>query len=257
MKKQIPLFVAALMAFLSAAGLLFQPIFYSTQELRRTFVSNDVVNLLIGLPSLLISFALAKRKKLIGILLLPGALLYITYNYITYSVATWTSAPSFFYIALVGLSTCSAFQSFTHMDKQGIQQKLRGSVPERFAGGVLTVFGLLFFFRGIGQVYSAFANSTSLAAPEMSVVYADLLITPLWILGGLSLWQRQAFGYAAGAGLLFQASMLFVGLLAFFILQPFLTGVPFPAVDFVVILIMGMIFFVPFGLFVRGILSCE
>lgn len=241
------------MTILSLAGLLFQPALYPTEDLQRAFVSNDVVNLLIGLPILLISRSLAHREKLIGILLLPGALLYVTYNYIAYSVATWMSVPSFFYFALVGLSAWSALRSLSNMDREGIREKLRGTIPNHFAGGVLTVFGLLFFLRGIGQVYTAFSTSTPLLTPEMSVVYADLLITPLWILGGVSLWRGQAFGYAAGAGLLFQASMLFIALLAFFILQPFLTGAEFPAVDFAVIFGVGLLFFIPFGLSVKRI----
>jgi hypothetical protein len=69
------------------------------------------------------------------------------------------------------------------------------------------------------------------------------------------LWRRQAFGYVIGAGLLFQASMLFIGLLVLFVLQPFLAEVPFRLEDFVVISVMGLICFVPFGLFVRGVLS--
>ena len=76
----------------------------------------------------------------------------------------------------------------------------------------------------------------------------------VWIAGGVWLWRRQALGYAAGAGLLFQASMLFIGLLVFFLLQPFLTATAFPMQDFGVIFVMGLVCFVPFALFIRGIL---
>ncbi|MBN2386434.1 MAG: hypothetical protein JXB85_05400 [Anaerolineales bacterium] len=69
------------------------------------------------------------------------------------------------------------------------------------------------------------------------------------------LWRRQAFGYVTGAGLLFQASMLFVGLLVFFILQPLGANVPFRLEDFVVMLVWGLICFVPFGLFLRGLVA--
>ena len=82
---------------------------------------------------------------------------------------------------------------------------------------------------------------------------ADLLVTPVWVVGGILLWQRRAAGYALGAGLLFQASLLFVGLLVFFLLQPVLLGEPFPAVDFMVIFGMGLLCFIPFGWFARGI----
>jgi hypothetical protein len=88
---------------------------------------------------------------------------------------------------------------------------------------------------------------------EFAVAVADLITSPLWVIGGISLWQRRPLGYSSGLALLFQGAMLFLGLLIFFLLQPVLAGVPFPLEDFVVILVMGMIFFIPFGLFVRGV----
>ncbi|MBN1920005.1 MAG: hypothetical protein JW892_02070 [Anaerolineae bacterium] len=85
------------------------------------------------------------------------------------------------------------------------------------------------------------------------MLIADLLITPLWVISGVALWQRRTLGYVVGTGLLFQASMLFVALLVFFILQPFITDAPFPAEDFVAIFAMGAVCSVPFGLTVRGV----
>lgn len=46
-----------------------------------------------------------------------------------------------------------------------------------------------------------------------------------------------------------------MALLVYFILQPFVAAVPFPAEDFVVIFVMGSLYFVPLGLFVRGIIT--
>jgi hypothetical protein len=84
---------------------------------------------------------------------------------------------------------------------------------------------------------------------------AYLLITPAWVIGGVLLWRHKALGYVTGAGLLFQASMLFVGLLIYFIFQPLLAKVPFPAQDFAVIFGMGLVCFIPFGLFLHGLLD--
>ena len=81
------LVVALLAAILSIAGLLFQEAVYPTEELRQSFVANDVVNLLIGLPILLVSMALARRGKLIGLLFWPGALFFVVYNAIAYVFA--------------------------------------------------------------------------------------------------------------------------------------------------------------------------
>jgi len=247
--------IALLMTGVSLAGLIFQNNLYPTDEQRQSFVSNDVANLFIGLPILLFSLALARNGRLIGLLCWPGALLYVTYNYIAYSVAMPLSIPFGFYLALVILSVYTIYLLLSRVDSLAIQQRLAGAVPERFTGGVLAGLSLLFFLRGVLQVVSVMIGQASLTGPELAVLIADLLVTPASVIGGILLWRRRPFGYAAGAGLLFQASMLFIGLLVFFILQPFLTSAPFPVVDFIVISIMGLVCFIPFGLFVRGVVK--
>jgi hypothetical protein len=81
------------------------------------------------------------------------------------------------------------------------------------------------------------------------------LITPAWVIGGILLWQHKELGYVTGLGLLFQASMLFIALIIFLLLQPILTKTRFALADIILILIMGLICFVPFALFVRSVLS--
>ncbi len=239
---------ALLMAAASLSGLLFQSAVYPSEALRRSFVSNDMVNLFIGLPILLGSMWGARRGSLMGRLFWPGALLFIVYNYLAYSVALAFSWFMVLDLILVALSLVAVVDLLPRLDAAAVQAALKGAVPERFAGGVLTVMGGLFFLRSVVQLAGGTASG-----PELGVLVADLLITPTWVVGGVLLWRRHAWGYLVGTGLLFLASMLFVGLLVFFVLQPFLSAVPFPLVDFVVILVMGLICFVPFGLFVKGI----
>jgi hypothetical protein len=57
--------IAILMAGVSVAGLRDRAVIYPTEELVQTFVPNDVVNLLIGLPVLLGSMWLARRSWII------------------------------------------------------------------------------------------------------------------------------------------------------------------------------------------------
>jgi hypothetical protein len=251
----LSLAAAALMTGASLAGLIFPEMLYPTPELRQSFVANDVVNLGIGLPGLLGALALAKRGRLLGLLLWPGALFYIVYNYIAYTAAMPRTIRAMCYLALVLLSAYTIYALLARLDKEAIRGRLAGAVKERLGAAVLIGLGGLFLLRSAGQVIGALAGQTVLTQPEQAVLFADVMTIPLWIAGGLRLWRRQALGYASGAGLLYQASLLFVALLVFFILQPFLASVPFPATDFVVILVMGLVCFVPFGLFVRGILK--
>ncbi len=238
------------MTALSLAGLLFPLAIYPSEDLRQSFVANDVVNLVIGLPALLGALWLARRGKLPGLLGLPGALFYVTYNAIAYAAAMPLTWPFFVHLALAILSALAIFLHLSSVDGAAVQARLQGRVAERLGAGVLMGFGALFFLRAVAEFFDGAANWAA-----FGVLVADGLTTPFWILGGLSLWRKQPLGYVSGAGLLFQASMLFIGLLAFFILQPFAAGVPFPLADFVVILVMGLIVFVPFGLFLRGAAS--
>jgi len=84
------------MTVISLAGIVFQSSLYASDELRQSFVANDILNLVIGLPFILGSVWSARRGKWTGLLFLPGALFYIVYNYIAYSIATlqtWLVLP--------------------------------------------------------------------------------------------------------------------------------------------------------------------
>jgi hypothetical protein len=241
---------ALLMTALSLAGLLFPLAIYPSEDLRQSFLTNDVVNLMIGLPVLLGALWLARRGKLPGLLGLPGALFYVTYNSIACAAAMPLTWPFFVHLAVAILSGLAIFRHLSSVDGAAVQVQLQGRVAERLGAGVLMGFGALFFLRAVAEFFDGAANWAA-----FGVLVADGLTTPFWILGGLSLWRKQPLGYVSGAGLLFQASMLFVGLLVFFILQPFAAGVTFRLADFVVILVMGWVVFVPFGLFLRGAAS--
>jgi hypothetical protein len=246
--------IAILMAAASVAGLLCQTSVYPTDELLQSFLPNDVANLLIGLPMLLASMWLTRRGKLIGLLFWPGALFFVLYNYIVYVFAMPLNLAFLAHLALVMLSVYTLIGLFTSIDGKVVQQRLSGTVPERLAGGILAGLGLLFFLIVIGTIVNAFISHTQIAETELALHIADFLITPAWVVCGVLLWQRKAFGYVAGLGLLFQASMLFIGLIIVLLLRPFLTAAPFNLVDVVVILVMGLICFIPFTLFIRGVL---
>jgi hypothetical protein len=240
--------VACLMTMLSLAGLFLPMAMYPTDDLGQSFIANDVVTLAIGLPVLLGALWLARREKLLGLLGLPGALFYVTYNSIAYAAAMPFTWPSLIHLLLAGLSAVAIFLLLSSLDGAAVKAQLQGRVPERFCAAILIGFGSLFFLRAVGEFFDGAAGMV-----EFGVLVADGLTTPFWILGGLYLWRKNPLGYISAPGLLFQASMLFVGLLVFFILQPLIAGVLFPAIDFIVVLVMGLVVFIPFGLFLRAI----
>jgi hypothetical protein len=251
----LSLVVAFLMTAVSLGGLLFPSIIYPTDELTKNFFPNDVINLVVGLPILLGSMWFARRGKLLGLLLWPGALLYFIYNYIAYVVGIPVGFITLTYLLIVLLSAYLVFDLLKNIDREFIQKQLAGAVSEKVAGWVLVVFGILFIFRAVGMIAQAFVAQTPLPPSELGVLIADLVLSALLILGGVWLLRRKPLGYVSGLGLLFAASMLFIGLIIFLLLQPILTHVPFALLDVVVVFIMGLVCFIPFAFFLRGVLS--
>lgn len=245
--------VTLLMTITAIIGFLYRETIYPTDALLQAFLPNDVVNILIGLPILLGAMWLARRGRLTGLLLWPGALFYILYNYMIYLFAMPLTMAFLLHLLLVTLSMYTLISLLTSLDGEAIQKRLDGAVPERFAGGVLAGLGLLFLIQVTGAFAAALTGQTPILQTELALHISDFLFIPAWIIGGVLLWQKKEFGYVAGLGLLYQASMLFVALIVFLILQPSLTNVPFALVDVIVIFIMGLVCFVPFGLFVRGV----
>jgi hypothetical protein len=243
--------ILVLMIAASVAGVLYSHTVYPADYLWRMFLPNDIVNLCIGLPFLLISLLLTWQNRLTGLLALPGALLFVLYNSLVYVLAMPLGFVFLLHFSMVLLSVCVLVMLAARIDASAVRQRLAGAVPERVAGGALTGLGALFLFRAFGILLLGIIHQTPIARTDLAVDIADLLIAPLWIAGGILLILRKPLGYVASIGLLSQASMLFIALAVFLPLQSLLTGGPFRLADSVMILVMGSVCFVPLVLAVR------
>jgi hypothetical protein len=247
------LVIAILTAIASMIGIIFPNIVYPTEVLFEAFASNDIVNLLIGLPILLVSMWLARQGRTLGILLWPGALIFTFYNSMVYTLVVPMNAVFILHMITVVLSACTFITLLANIDGGKVREQLAGSVHERLAGGILVGFGVLFLIMVISSIATALIQKTPIPGTEFALHISDLILSPVLIIGGVALWKRNELGYALGLGLLFQISMLFIGLIAVFMLQPFITHTPIPVTDTVVILVMGLIAFIPLALFIRGV----
>jgi hypothetical protein len=242
-------------AIASLAGLLFQSSIYPTDELVESFVPNDVVNFVVGVPILLASMWLARRDRLLGLLFWPGALFYVFYTYLVYVLSMPLNVGFLLNLALIVLSAYTMMGLLASIDGEAVKQQLGGAVSERVGGGVLAGLGALFLLRAGAMLIGGLTSQEPMVVTEAALNVSDFLTAPALIIGGVLLWRREALGYVVGLGLLFHASMAFLGLTLVLILQPFVIGAEFALVDVVVVLIMGMVCFVPFGLFARGAVS--
>ena len=252
----LSLVVALVMTVASIGGLLFRAVIYPTDALLLSFIPNDVLNLVVGLPILLGSMWLARRGKLIGLLCWPGALFYVLYVYVIYVIGMPFNALFPAYLLLVPLSAYTIIGIVASIDGDAVRQRLTGVVPARIAGGVLAGLAILLIVRQAAIIVAALASQTGVDTLERALWIADVTVgCPALLAGGVLLWRRRSLGYVAGAGLLLQYGVLAVGLIPVMAFQALYTGSQIDVAGIVVVLVMGAICFVPLAFFVRGAAS--
>jgi hypothetical protein len=103
--------VAAIMAIVSIAGILYWSLIYPAPQAASS-VGSDVFNLVVVLPILLISMWLAHRGSLIGLLFWPGALFYVLYIYTYYVIGVIPLALLAFFLKVKPRAAARRQRSF-------------------------------------------------------------------------------------------------------------------------------------------------
>lgn len=234
------LIVAAIMAVVSAAGILYWSSLYPAARAASS-VGSDAFNLVVILPILLVSMWFAYRGRLTGLLLWPGALFYLLYIYTFYAIGLPANALFPLYIALVALSLLTVIGLIISIDGVKVRQRLSGFVPRRASGGILIGLALLFTAIDANTIVTTLAGHEVISNQMWATWVSDLVVEcPALLIGGILLWMRMPLGYAAGAGLLLQIGLLTVGVPISFLLGDLLTGSPIDTSS-AMLLIIGVI----------------
>ncbi len=249
--------IALLMTLISGLGFILPDLFYPDPGLLEQYLANDLVNITLGLPLFIAALVLMRRGKLLGALLLPGALVYVIYNYIAYLLGRGWSWISLINLLLVVLSIIALILHLRSMDHRAVMEKLEGRVGEKVSGWVLVVFGLAFIGLAVSTIATGIQEGTIPPLGENAVSVADIVVSLGWVSGGITLLRKKPLGFSMGLGLLVAASFLFLGLILFFFIAPLVAERAFDWIEVITVLVMGLICFIPTGIFWRGVVSCE
>ncbi|MCY3410715.1 MAG: hypothetical protein INQ03_03665 [Candidatus Heimdallarchaeota archaeon] len=234
--------VLFLMTISSLLGILIPDKIYPSDYLASSFLPNDVVNLSIILPIFLYCLYSLKSGKLLGILSLPGALLYTVYIYSIYFIGTTGGIIRILYLFLITISIYSLIFYITQCNFESIVSKMEG-VNHRLISLLLISIAGIFMLRQIVVMFSPQDVDIVLNGQ----LFGDFVVFGAsMLLGGYLLWKQNALGYIASTGLLLFCCISFLALVPFMIIQASMNDMPVDWGGIIFVLFFGMIAFVPF-----------
>lgn len=250
----LSIIIAFVITGICIIGAFFPEWIYPTEEWIHVFVPNDVANLAIGLPVLIISMFLAKSGKLMGLLSWLGAVFYVLYSYFFYLLAAPFGMLFLAYLLLVTLSLVVIIGIAASINGEAAKQRFENKASERFAAVVMLLFGLLIAGRVINLIITAGVKQTVPAVTEIALHIADFIFAvPLLIIGGIQLWRKKNFGYIAGPSVLFMYGILSLALILVMILQSRMTGTELDNIGIIVVGVMVLLCVIPYALFAKTV----
>lgn len=107
----------------------------------------------------------------------------------------------------------------------------------------LLAFGIGFLYRGIKMIIQYTSGEAMLT--DMLVSISDIMICLIWIPAAIGFLRKNLFGMSNILACYIQASLLFIGLTAFLVINPLIFNKPVDIEAVVVIVVMALFFFIP------------
>ncbi len=207
---RLSLATAVLGAIGSVVALLDVQRFYGaeTEPFIDQAVAQDIVNLAIVMPLMVVFTWRALRGSSASYLVWLGFLTFTVYNYFIYTFSIHFGPLFLLWVAVLGTAIFALVGGAISLDAQAVANALDFR-KERLAAGFLLVTAVLFAFLWLSDIVPALVDGTAPTAatdvnlPTNPVHVLDLafFLPAVAIVGG-SLWQRRALGYAAAPAML-------------------------------------------------------
>jgi len=244
--------IALIMCVTSVASILYGSDIYPASQVSNN-VGTDALNLVVGLPILLVSMWFAQRGSLIGLLIWPGALFYILYVYTFYILGVPFNVLFLAYIVLVTLSAYTIIGLVASIDGKAVWQRLSGKVPARTTGGMFILISILFMIVDLFLIVTAQISNASVSSTSYASWVTDFTIQlPALLVVGILLWRHEALGYVAAPGLLFQGAVLNAGFAIVLVIQAIFTSSPINVPFVALVFVIGAISLILLAFFMRG-----
>lgn len=198
----LALVAALLMAVTSFAGLFVDSTYaLETAEWAAQGIGQDLINVAVVFPVLVISAVFAWRGSVRGRLLAIGALFYVAYSYALYALFVHFGTLFLAYVAVLGLSVFALIGATAEIEVNAMQGVLGERRWRRTAAVFLVVVGGIFSLLWLSEIVPATLAGVTPESVEKSsfavnpIHVLDLaLFLPATIMTGLLLWKDRPRG---------------------------------------------------------------
>lgn len=150
----LPLIV--LISIASIVGLL-MPEFYAaeTANWQAQCMGQDLINLFLLVPCLLITSILAFKNNRIASLIWAGTMLYLVYTFVIYCFAVHFNSLFIVYCFCLGLSFYSVIYFLYAFNNYVRKEKIEVKPVDRYVGFYFIIISLLFYFLWLSEIIPA------------------------------------------------------------------------------------------------------
>jgi hypothetical protein len=194
----------------SVLGLARQGVYAElTDVFRPQALAQDVVNLALVSPAMIVLAVLALRGSLRAYLVWLGVVAFTAYNYVIYAFAIPFGPLYFVWLAVLGMSIWALIGGLATLDTSAVETRCRPGRTSVVAALTLIVVGLCFAGIWLIEDIPAFLGGDTpqsvvdIAAPTNPVHILDLaFFLPAVFVSGALLLRRRPLGWATAPGLL-------------------------------------------------------
>ena len=234
--------IAALAFAASLPGILVDSIYAEeTANWATQAVGQDVANVVVAYPALLVLAALAARGSLRAALAWMGVLVYSAYTFAIYAFSVHFGPLFLVYVAVLGLSAYALIGGLTSLSPERVAASVAPAAPRRSTAVLLIAVASAFALLWLAEILpAAFAGTTPEALVEVGLptnpVYVlDLgLLLPAAMIAGVLLLRGRALGYVLAPVILVALIALGVGIVSVIAVAPFRGEAAMPAVGVVI-----------------------
>ena len=202
---------AALLAIAGSVVGLTQPTIYArlTPVFLPQALAQDVANLAIASPAMLILAALALRGSLRAYLLWLGVVTFTVYNYFIYTFSVPFGPLFLLWVAVLGLCIYALIGGVASADHQAVRRRFASRRPVRVVAWLLIVTAGFFGFVWLSEVIPALLagrmpqTATDMALPTNPVHILDLaFFLPAVLATGVMLLKQRPLAYTVAPAMI-------------------------------------------------------